>query len=264
MFASRSLFWAGATLLFIGSVAATIHGCVSMTSMTAMPMPGGWTMSMAWMRMPGQGWFESVAVFLGMWIAMMVAMMLPVLVPMLWRYRIALDSEGKGRSGRLIALAGLGYFCVWTALGAAVYPPGIALATLLMQQPALASAVPVATAVVVVCAGALQFTAWKARLLACCRLSPAVLMPASAGMAWRRGVSLGLHCVRCCAGQTAVLLVVGVMDWRAMIAVTAAIAAERLAPAGNLSARMVGVAGIGFGGWLLMRAVMNPVWSGVS
>ena len=50
-------------------------------------MPGGWTMSMAWMRMPGQTWLGAAASFLGMWVGMMVAMMLPSLVPVLWRYR---------------------------------------------------------------------------------------------------------------------------------------------------------------------------------
>ena len=54
-----------------------------MSAMPGMEMPGGWTMSMAWMRMPGQGWPGAAATFLGMWIVMMVAMMLPVLVPML-------------------------------------------------------------------------------------------------------------------------------------------------------------------------------------
>ena len=43
-------------------------------------MPGGWTMSMTWMRMPGQTWPGVAASFLGMWVVMMVAMMLPSLV----------------------------------------------------------------------------------------------------------------------------------------------------------------------------------------
>jgi hypothetical protein len=29
-----------------------------MSALGEMPMPGGWTMSMAWMRMPGQTWPE--------------------------------------------------------------------------------------------------------------------------------------------------------------------------------------------------------------
>ena len=51
-----------------------------------MPMPGGWTMGMMWMRMPGQGWTAAAAMFVVMWAAMMVAMMLPSTWPMLRLY----------------------------------------------------------------------------------------------------------------------------------------------------------------------------------
>jgi len=74
-------------LFFVVSAAVTILWCASMSAMGEMPMPGGWTMSMAWMRMPEQTWPGAAASFLGMWVVMMVAMMLPSLVPMLWRYR---------------------------------------------------------------------------------------------------------------------------------------------------------------------------------
>ncbi len=43
-------------------------------------MPGGWTMSMTWMRMPGQTWAGAATTFLGIWVVMMVAMMMPSLV----------------------------------------------------------------------------------------------------------------------------------------------------------------------------------------
>src|SRR5207302_5508750 len=66
-----------AALLFASSAAVTIVWCASMSAMGEMPMPGGWTMSMAWMRMPGQTWSGAAASFLGMWVVMMVAMMLP-------------------------------------------------------------------------------------------------------------------------------------------------------------------------------------------
>ena len=52
-------------------------------------MPGGWSMSMAWMRTGEQTWPGVAASFLGMWAVMMMAMMLPSLVPMLGRYREA-------------------------------------------------------------------------------------------------------------------------------------------------------------------------------
>src|SRR5262249_43165919 len=197
----------------------------SMSGMDDMPMPGGWTMSMAWMRMPGQTWPGAAASFLGMWVLMMVAMMMPSLVPMLGRYRQAVVRPGDTHLGRLTALVGVGYFFVWTVFGTAAFPLGVALAALEMQQPALARAVPTAVGGVVLVAGFLQLTAWKARHLACCREAPGrgVTLPSDAGTAWRHGVHLGLHCSYCCVGLMAVLLVVGVMDLWAMALVTTAI-----------------------------------------
>src|SRR5947199_6404878 len=196
------------------------------------------------MPMPG-----AAGSFLCMWVVVMVAMMLPSLVPMLRRYRQAVGRPGETRLGRLTALVGAGYFFVWTGLGMAAFPLGVALAAVEMQQPALARAVPIAVGLVVLCAGILQLTAWKVRHLACCREAPGRgrTLPADAGTAWRHGLRLGLHCSYCCAGLTAILLVVGVMDMRTMALVTAAITVERLAPAGERVAQAIGavVAGAG-------------------
>src|SRR6516164_7491915 len=85
--AAQQAFYGVSGLLFAASAAVTIRWSSSMSAMSAMPMPGGWTMSMAWMRMPGQTWTGAAASFLGMWVAMTVAMMLPSVAPMLWRYR---------------------------------------------------------------------------------------------------------------------------------------------------------------------------------
>jgi predicted metal-binding membrane protein len=104
--ASQQAFLGVSALLFAGSAAVTIGWCASMSAMGAMPMPGGWTMSMAWMRMPGQTWPSAAASFLGVWVVMMVAMMLPSLVPMLWRYRQAVGRTGETRLGWLTALVG--------------------------------------------------------------------------------------------------------------------------------------------------------------
>ncbi len=253
---SQSAFFGVSALLFAASAAVTIVWCASMSAMGEMPMPGGWTMSMAWMRMPGQTWPCAAASFLGMWVVMMVAMMLPSLVPMLWRYRQAVDRAGETRLGRLTALVGVGYFFVWTALGLAAFPLGVALAAVEMQLPALACAVPIAVGVVVLMAGALQFTAWKACHLACCREMPrlGVTLPADAGTAWRHGLRLGLHCSQCCFGLMTILLVIGVMDLRAMAVVAAAITVERLAPAGESVARATGAVVVGAGLFMIARA----------
>ena len=176
-----------------------------------------------WMRMPGQSWPGAEASFLGMWLAMMVAMMLPSLLPILLRFRLA----------QALDLAA-GYFSVWTALGAAIFPLGVALAD--FPWPAFTSGI------VVLAAGALQFTAWKARHLAHCRtLSP------KGGSAWRQGLLLGVHCCCGCAGPTAILLAAGVMEPWPMAAVTAAITAERLFPAGGRVVQATGSLAIGAG-----------------
>ena len=253
--ASQRAFFGVSALLFAASAAITIVWCGSMSAMGGMAMPGGWTMSMAWMRMPGQTWPGAAASFLGMWVVMMIAMMLPSLVPMLWRYRQAVGRTDETRLGRLTALAGAGYFFVWTVVGMAAFALGVALAAVEMELLALARAVPVAVGVVVLIAGALQFTAWKADHLARCQRAPACgCASANAGAAWRHGLRLGLQCSTCCAGLTAILLVVGVMDLRAMAVVTAAITVERLVPAGERVARVIGAVVVGAGLFLIVRA----------
>jgi predicted metal-binding membrane protein len=110
--------------------------------------------------------------------------------------------------------------------------------------------------VVVLIAGALQFTTWKAHHLACCRgeAGRGRMLSADAGTAWRHGLRLGLHCCYCCAGLMAILLGIGVMDLRAMAVVTAAITVERLAPAGERVARAIGAVVVGAGLFLIARA----------
>jgi predicted metal-binding membrane protein len=254
--ASQRAFFGASALLFAASVAVTIARCASMSAMREMPLCGGWTMSTAWLRMPGQTWPGAAASFLGMWVVMMLAMMLPSLVPMLWRYRQAVGRAGEAHLDRLTALVGGGYFFVWTLFGAAAYPLGVALAAVEMRLPARAHAVPIAGGVVLLIAGALQFTAWKAHHLARCRaaLGRGHILPADAGTAWRHGLRLGLHCSSSCAGLTAILLVIGVMDLRAMAVVTAAITAERLAPSGERIARAIGAAALAAGLLLIAQA----------
>jgi predicted metal-binding membrane protein len=245
--ASDRAFVGITTLIVVVSIAITIAWCASMSAMGGMPMPGGWTMSMMWMLMPGQTWAGTAASFLGMWIVMMVAMMLPTLAPMLRRYRQAVSPISKTYLGRLTTLVGVGYFFVWAVFGIAAFLLGSALTAIEMRHAALARAVPIAVVVVALLAGVLQFTAWKAHHLTCCRELPGHSgpLPANAGAAWQHGLRLGVHCSSCCLGLMAILLVIGVMDLRVMAVVTTAITAERLASDGERAARAVGAIVIG-------------------
>ena len=254
--ASERAFRGVSALLFVTCAVSTVVGCESMSAMGEMQMPGGWTMSMAWMRMPGQTWLGAAASFIGMWVVMMVAMMLPSLVPMLQRYRSAVGTSGEARLAWLTTVVGMGYFFVWTVFGMAAFPLGVALAAIEMELPVVARAVPLAVGMAILVAGALQFSAWKAHHLACCRDSPGRgrALSADVGAAWGYGLRLGLHCSYCCAGLTAILLVIGVMDLRAMGIVMAAITVERLAPDGGRVARAIGAIVVGAGLFVIAQA----------
>jgi predicted metal-binding membrane protein len=216
-------------------------------------------MSMAWMRMQGQSWSGAAAMILGMWVVMMVAMMLPTLAPILWRYRQTVTATGAVRPRRLTTLVAVGYFFVWTLIGAAVFPLGFALAALEMRLPALARAAPIAAGLVILIAGSLQFTRWKLRHLACCRTTAVCSrpLPDNDWTAWRYGMRLGVHCAQCCAGLIAILLVIGVMNLGAMAIIAAAITVERVMPAAGRVARIIGAV-IATTGLLMIAITLLP------
>ncbi len=241
-----------AGVLFLASAAATVRLCSGMSG--GMTMPGGWSLSMTWMRMDDRSWGAAGAVFVGTWTLMMVAMMLPALVPVLRCY--ARRAEGAGASGAgAAALAGAGYFAVWSALGVAVYPAGVALAAALLHSATLARAVPRAAGAALLLAGAFQLTGWKGRLLARCRVGSACAgaAPRRAREGWGHGVRLGAHCALCCAALMATLLVLGAMDLRVMTAVAVAITAERLLPRPGIVRRVAGVLLLAGGAAILAR-----------
>lgn len=238
------------SLLFAASATATVAWCISMAHMEGIPMPGGWTMAMAWMRMPGQSWASVVGTLLGMWSVMTVAMMLPSLTPALWRQHRAVAGKVHGHPGRSSAVVGIAYFAVWMAVGFIVVPLGLALAWLAMAMPALSRAAPLAVGLVVLLAGLLQFTAWKQHSLACCRMDA----HGDARRAWRHGLHHGLHCVRCCAGLTLILLAWGMMDVRAMALITVAITAERWAASPLPIVRTIGATAVVAGLLMIARA----------
>jgi predicted metal-binding membrane protein len=222
-----------------------------------MAMPGGWTMSMMWMRMTGQSWFSSAAIFLGMWVVMMVAMMLPSLFPTLLRYQRQVGETNVSRAELRTMLAGTTYFLVWALLGLAAYSAGAVITSAEMRWFALARYVPIATGVVFLLAGCFQLTHWKASLLTRCRDDQACSLHVGpgAGNACRQGIRWGIDCTLCCIGYMAVLLVIGVMNLAAMAILAIAIAMERIASFPQRIARITGVLLILTGAFMMAGVV---------
>jgi predicted metal-binding membrane protein len=199
---------------------------------------------MTGMTMPQPTWCGAAAGYLGMWMAMMVPMMLPALVPMLLRYRRSVRGADGIHLHGLTALVVVGYFVIWAVLGAVAYAVGAGVMAAEMRWGTVAQWLPVAAGTVLLVAGGVQFTPWKARQLARCREDSGcgcATMPDTLG-AWRHGLRLGVRCSLCCGSLMLALLAIGMMDLVAMAAVTLAISAERLTPAPLRVARVAGVA----------------------
>jgi predicted metal-binding membrane protein len=241
-FARHRTFLGTGALLFAASVATTIYWCNSMSG--GMTMPGGWILSMIWMRMQGQSWVDAAASFLGMWVVMMAAMMLPTLLPALLRYRVSLGGPQPINPIALTILAGAGYALVWTILGLVVYPIGVVVAKILMASEVLAHWAPIVVGLVLLVAGFFQLTKWKMHEL--CRCRAAVFagggaLRQDAGGAWRYGIRFGANCALCCCGLMAVVLATGVMNLGTMALVAVAISAERQLPRPVWAARAAGI-----------------------
>lgn len=216
---------------FIAGVAGTVYFCRSMCC--EREMPGGWTMSMMWMRMRGQTWFASAVSFAVMWLAMMVAMMMPSALPTFVKTR---------RRWLSLCCVATGYFAIWVAAGVGVYAVGLAFAAIAMRSDSFSRFVPLLTAAVLIAAGAIQFTRWKMTHLSLCRSASgcATSCPGDE-ISFRLGCKQGVACCVCCTAPMMIQLALGIMNPVVMIAVAIVIAAEKLLPRPAIVARIVGV-----------------------
>jgi predicted metal-binding membrane protein len=251
-------FHALTTLVFIAGLAATVYFCSSMSG--GMPMPGGWTMSMMWMRMPGQTWLGSAGMFMLMWLGMMIAMMLPSSLPMILRYYRALRSENSRGVMVSTSLMMGGYFFVWSATGTAIYIAGVTFALATARWAELSVATPFIIGATILIAGCMQFMPWTTFGLRRCRgplscdISRAHGNPWSA---WCLGVRCGTSCVACCCGPTLALLALGMMNPIVIGAVAAVIAMEKLLPRPELIVRISGAAALVAGIVIIGRFVLQ-------
>src|ERR1700754_2821160 len=238
-----AVFIAVCSLTFVAALITTVYFCYSMQQ--EMEMPGGCTMCMMWMQLPGQTLLVSALSFLIMWLAFMVAMMLPSALPMFLRTR---------RQWVSLCSMATGYFLMWVAAGLGVYVLGMAFMSMTMQSEWLSRAVPFLAGAALVVAGIMQLGRWKMKHLRCCRMpfGCAVASPQDEG-SFRLGCRQGIECCICCAPPVIIQLVLGIMNPLGMIAVTIVIAAEKLLPRPEITTRLVGLAAV-LAGFLYMSA----------
>jgi len=192
----------------------------------------------AWIALIAGTPMSDPAMFLVAWIVMMAAMMLPSSAPMFLLYRV---SAGDGPRSELRTLAfGAGYLLVWAVVGAIVL-----LAQRILDAVLSPDVRPLGAAVVLLAAGAYQFTPLKATCLRACQTPADFLVrhwrSGTLG-ALRLGLDHGLYCLGCCWALMAVLVAAGGMGlaWVALIALIVLV--EKLAPRAIWFSRAVGVA----------------------
>jgi predicted metal-binding membrane protein len=168
----------------------------------------------------------SFGFFIGVWVAMMAAMMLPGTAPGVLR-------RAREGGARAVPLFIGSYLAVWALAGAAVH---------VLYRPHGS----VAAAVVVIAAGAYEFTPLKRHFRRRCR--------DSVGPGWEFGL--------CCAGSSiglmAVLLALGVMSvtWMAVIAVP--VVAQKLLPPKAAVDAPLALAIVGLGIWIILAPSSVP------
>ncbi len=158
-----------------------------------------------------------------------------------------------------MAVGACGYFAVWSAVGAALYPFAVAWETAAMRWAAVSRAVPALTGLALIAAGALQFTWRKQVTLACCRASSGYVPVIARGevmAGWTYGVRQGRACGICCAGPMIAMVALGAMNPVVMTGTAAAIALEKLMPNPRPVVRLLGVGALGAGAVRIATAIL--------
>lgn len=187
-----------------------------------------------------------------MWAVMMLAMMLPVATPM------TLLVHRLGRSGPMAARISvaaflLGYFLVWIGYGLGATGLQWLFTGLRWLTPMMDAANPALSGMILILAGAYQFSAWKTACLSHCRTPLGFLLSHGRRGGLRLGLQHGRYCLGCCWAEMLVMFAVGLMNVLWMGGITLAIIAERYLPGDGNSIRKltgIGLMGYGMAQWL--------------
>jgi predicted metal-binding membrane protein len=198
------------------------------------------------------------ALTVAMWWTMMVAMMLPSAAPAVRLYaRVHRHAATRGGGTAPVAAFVAGYALAWGAFALAATAVQAALAAAGGLAP-MTLGIPQAwlAGVVLIAAGAYQFTPYQRACLAHCRAPAAFLSrhwrPGAAG-ALRLGARHGVFCLGCCAGLMALLFVGGVMNLAWIAALALLVLAEQRLPGGRAIGRVAGLVLVAWGVALLLR-----------
>jgi predicted metal-binding membrane protein len=192
------------------------------------------------------------------WLVMIMAMMLPTTLPLVGIFgRItASRADATGLMARVIA----GYAVAWLAFGLLAHGLDLAMHLVAGKVNWLVPRSELIGAVILVGAGAFQFSALKYRCLERCRTPFAFVNERWHGRrpgreAFRIGLDHGAFCVGCCWALMLVMFVVGMGNLGWMLLLAAAMAAEKNLSWGRHLRTPIGVGLIAWGGALAAATI---------
>jgi len=195
-----------------------------------------------------------------MWAVMMVGMMMPSVTPMVLLYASA--GRKAAENGRPLAATGwfvAGYLLAWIGFSLAATVVQWQLSRLALITPMMSSASDLFGGLLLVAAGAYQWSPLKDACLTHCQ-SPLGFLISRGGFRaspWgslRLGAEHGSLCVGCCWVLMALLFVGGVMNLLWIAGLTIFVLLEKIIPTGRLVPRLAGAAMAAAGLFLLYRA----------
>jgi predicted metal-binding membrane protein len=196
-----------------------------------------------------------VILYLVGWTLMTVAMMLPTTLPLLEIFR-RLTARREDRS-QLMALVIAGYLGVWAGFGVAAHSADWVLHEVVERSRWLETNAWVIGSGTLLLAGAFQFSRLKYRCLDKCRAPLSFVMEYWRGRHDRRnalllGINHGIFCVGCCWALMLLMFGVGVGNIGWMLALGAVMAVEKNMPWGRKLSAPLGLALLGWGGFILL------------
>ena len=192
------------------------------------------------------------------WLLMIAAMMLPTTLPLLGIF--SRMTASRPDADALLARVVLGYAVAWLGFGLLAHGLDSVLHLAAAKADWLVARGELVGALVLVAAGAFQFSALKYRCLERCRTPFAFVNERWHGRrpsreAFRVGLDHGLFCVGCCWALMLVMFVVGMGNLGWMLIVAAAMAAEKNLPWGRRLRAPLGLGLIAWGGALVAIAL---------
>jgi len=201
--------------------------------------------------------------YVGGWLLMLTAMMLPTTLPLLDIFRRLTSGRADQRVLMLLVIAG--YLAAWALFAAAAHALDGALLALARRSAWLTFNGWFVGATILAVAGLYQFSALKYRCLDRCRSPLGFVIGHWRGsghgarrklQAFRLGAHHGAFCVGCCWSLMLLMFVVGTGSVGWMLALGAAMAAEKNLPWGRRLAAPVGVALLLAASWTVVSAAV--------